>query len=809
MTNSILYFLSRFSVKLKVGFLILFLIAGIIFWNLSYISTNYSAYTTKVDNLRSLENIQEIEALLSSFQDERREALIFLYETQDPAAYSRAVETTRAKLSKTQELMQASRFEKKQKNIRKSLDNFPTMQNELLTHKLSGTEVIRYYTDGIIKHLIDIIAVMTKNNSSNSFVCYTDMINAVEYSALEADLIMAVMGEDVLNPDLFEVIMLQSGKAQSELDSFKRTAEPVAIKKLYACYRNGDFVEMNIQKENFRNHVFKSEGDPFDLASWNSATRIYIENLRQISVFEYKQHSLQLYEATERYLNRVYQDLVMLLIPIAIVGMIAYFIFMDINISLRTMLDFLSGRRSDKTKKDRLVLLKSPSELGQVYRQLFAFNTKINEQFKTIRQNYELDTLTSLPNRVKLLNVLEEALKDKKRFSLLYIDIYNFSLINDSFGQSVGDVYLKETAEILKGLVEKIVVNPVVKLRVYRVGSDEFVIVCGNKEYISRVIEALADTYLVRYNDIDMPLTFNFGLAHSSESSTRSSILTQAELAVKDAIANQQRYSVYTGDDSYKVKYQTNLEWVKRIKNAFEQNRFEAHFQPIVSTKDESCVKYEVLIRLREEEDSEIILPFEFLPVLQKMGLEKRLTKVIIDQSFELMERCGKDISINMTRDDLDEDMLWYLERSLQHHGVKASSISIELVETEELLQEQYIKIIQAMKSQGFKISIDDFGTGYSNFAYLTQIRPDFLKIDGSLIKNIDVNVESRNIVKGIVDLAHSLDIAVIAEFVSTLEIYVIIKELGIDYAQGYHFGKAESCDVITAQAKLRDDQKS
>jgi EAL domain-containing protein (putative c-di-GMP-specific phosphodiesterase class I) len=184
------------------------------------------------------------------------------------------------------------------------------------------------------------------------------------------------------------------------------------------------------------------------------------------------------------------------------------------------------------------------------------------------------------------------------------------------------------------------------------------------------------------------------------------------------------------------------------------------------------------------------------------MGLEKQLTKVIIDQSFELMHRCNKDISINMTRDDLDEDMVRYLETSLYLHEVKASSVSIELVETEELLQDQYIKIIQAIKALGCKISIDDFGTGYSNFAYLTQIRPDYLKIDGSLIKDIDVNVENRKIVKGIVDLARSLDIMLIAEYVSTPAIYDIIKELGIDYAQGFYFGKAESCDVIIQKGK-------
>ena len=778
------------------GFLILFLIAGIVFWNLSYIATNYHTYETKVSNLEAAEKVRQIEVLINAFQDERRAALDYLYVTKDLEAYNKATAHSQEQLTMIDGLIQSCRYSKKRKVIRESIAHFPEVREALIKREINGIEVIRYYTDGVIKHLVDIVAGITKENRTDGFAAYFNLINAVEYSALETDLTIAVVGEGLSLEEFYDVILMQSGKAQSELDSFKRIATQEALYKLYATYRNADFVEMNIQKENFRNLVFKIESDPFDIKAWSHATVQNVKNLRSVTDYEFEQLSHYLSAEKERYLSSVYQDLIKLILPIMVVAFIAYFIFIDINMSLRTMLDFLSGRRSYETKKDRLLLLKSPSELGQVYRKLFAFNTKINKQFKIIRQNYETDALTDLPNRAKLLSVLEEALKEKLKLSLIYIDIYNFSLINDSFGQSVGDIYLQETAKVLQGLIDKIAKDPLMKLQVYRMGSDEFVIVCGNDDYINQVVESLANTYLVRYNDIDMPLTFNFGVANSNAKSTRSSLLTQAELAVKDAISNQQRYSVFTGDDSYKVKYQTNLEWVKRIKHAFDNNSFEAHFQPIVSTKDESCAKFEVLIRLSED-GNDVIAPFEFLPVLQKMGLEKRLTKVIIDQSFELMHRCDKDISINMTRDDLDDEMFTYLEDSLKSHGIKASSVSIELVETEELLQEQYITIIQKIKALGCKISIDDFGTGYSNFAYLTEIRPDFLKIDGSLIKKIADDDESRHIVKGIVDLARSLDITLIAEFVSTAEIYAIIQELGIEYAQGFYFGKAQSCEVI------------
>jgi len=801
MNRPILYFLSHFSVKVKVAFIILFLIGGIIFWNLSYISTNYNLYTSKVESLKAMEKVRSLEQFITALQDERRAALEYLYVTHDKEMFASTVFKTKEKYAHLEGLLKACHYSKKRQVIRGNIEHYPEVRQDILDGKLNGIEVIRFYTDGVVKHLIDIISSLVQRNSTDGFVAYFDMVSAVEYSALEADLTLAVMGSGASLEEFYEVIIFQSGKAQNEFDSFSRIASKEALKKLYASYRSSDFVDINIQKENFRNHVFKVEGEPFELDVWSSATQIYLGRLRGLSDFEFEQLSLELNDETQTYLYQVYKDFGMLVIPIAFVTLIAYLIFIDINIALRTMLDFLSGRRSKTTKQDRLLLMKSPSELGQVYRKLFAFNIKINKQFKIIRQNYEADALTALPNRVKLLTMLDETLKMDRQLTLIYIDIYNFSLINDSFGQTVGDIYLQETAKVLESMIKEIAVDPKVKLQVYRMGADEFVMVCANPTYVKALIEALTHTYLVRYNDIDMPLTFNFGLAYSNESSTRSSLLTQAELAVKDAVINQQRYSVYTGDDSYKVRYQTNLEWVKRIKSAFENNRFEAHFQPIVLTEDESCSKFEVLIRLREE-DNEVISPFEFLPVLQKMGLEKRLTKVIIDQSFELMKHCKKDISINMTRDDLDEEMLTYLSDSLLQHNVDATSVSIELVETEELLQEQYTKIIQKIKALGCKISIDDFGTGYSNFAYLTEIRPDFLKIDGSLIKNIDTNEESRSIVKGIVDLARSLNITLIAEFVSTPEIYAIIKELGIDYAQGYHFGKAESCDFIIEKGK-------
>ena len=127
-----------------------------------------------------------------------------------------------------------------------------------------------------------------------------------------------------------------------------------------------------------------------------------------------------------------------------------------------------------------------------------------------------------------------------------------------------------------------------------------------------------------------------------------------------------------------------------------------------------------------------------------------------------------------------------------------AERIIFEFLESEEIeFNARVLDFTAKVKKMGARIAIDDFGSGYSNYAYLIKLGVDILKIDASLIKDIDTNVQNRSIVKGIVDLAHSLDIKLIAEFVSTPQIYAIIQELGIEYAQGFYFGKAESCDVI------------
>ncbi|MDF1882197.1 EAL domain-containing protein [Sulfurimonas sp. MAG313] len=229
------------------------------------------------------------------------------------------------------------------------------------------------------------------------------------------------------------------------------------------------------------------------------------------------------------------------------------------------------------------------------------------------------------------------------------------------------------------------------------------------------------------------------------------------------------------------------------------------HFQAIACVETKKILKYEVLIRMYDEKKEMMVSPAEFLSVLQNSGHEKELTKLVISQSFQAYEVCQIDLSINMTKDDLDEDMLDYLITKAHSHNIKPSSIVIELVESEELLNDNYITIIQGIKKAGFKIAIDDFGTGYSNFAYLTQIKPHFIKIDGSLIQGIDTSIQDRQVVEGIYSFASNLGIEVVAEFVSSDALYEIVKDIGIEYVQGYYIGHVMSCEEIVEIRNKRE----
>ena len=807
MIHLILYFLSRFSVKIKVAFLILFLVSGVLFWNFSFLNDSYKQHVHTQKTLFAFETAQRLNTILFSLQKERAYSIAVATHGHIQSDLELVRLETDARMLKFNscrhnlEELPSKKIKAKIVILTNEIAKMKTMRLDIDKGMIEGDEIVRYYTDSLIKHFIDLVALMTAHIESNDFNAYFNLISAIEYTALQQSLIQVAVGrEEEFDQLWYDLIITQDAKSQTYLDHFKTFANADVINAYYKLYSTSSFIHLNQMLEELKSQV-GNKVTGIDIALWLKYHDTYMENIKKVEVLNSSVVKTKIDEVLKEDSERFNRNIILLVLPLIFVLLIAWFIFADIRQSLHTLLEFLKDKDEVK-RRDQVLLLQSKSELGTVYRTLFDFNKKIKEQIQVIEYTYETDQLTKIPNRNKLLKEMEVMQEAGHCFSVIYIDIHNFSHINDSFGQRIGDLYLQETAQILKEIAGSISSDAHLKTNVFRMGSDEFVLICSNAAYINLLIAKLKEVYIIEHDDIDMPLSFTFGIANSDTQHSQASLLSRAEIASRYAIRTHKRFAYYDEDALLEKRHKANLEWVKKIASAFAEGLFSVHFQPIAEAISGKTVKYEVLIRMYDKEQALLISPAKFLGVLQNSGHEKDLTRLIIDQSFKSYEKCQIDLSINMTRDDLDNDMIDYLIAQAKKYKIPPASIVIELVESEELLKENYISIIHEIRHAGFKIAIDDFGTGYSNFSYLTQIKPDYIKIDGSLIERVGKNLTERQVVEGIYNFAHNLGIEVIAEYVSDDEIYTIIKDIGIEYVQGYFIGNVMSCEEVI---KLRE----
>lgn len=242
-------------------------------------------------------------------------------------------------------------------------------------------------------------------------------------------------------------------------------------------------------------------------------------------------------------------------------------------------------------------------------------------------------------------------------------------------------------------------------------------------------------------------------------------------------------------------EYEQNLKWGKKIKDAIKDDRIVPLFQPIVNTQTQEVIKYESLIRLKDE-SGELISPIHFLDLAKKNKLYPQLTMIMVRKTFEKFSKIDKKISINLSVDDiLNKEVYDCIMTHLKISNF-GQRVVFELIESEGIENfDEVLNFIEEVKTYGCQISIDDFGTGYSNFEYLMKLKVDYIKIDASMIKNIDVNKDSQMVTETILDFANKMGIETIAEFIHSKNVYEKVKELGIHYAQGYYFGEPMSLD--------------
>ncbi len=401
------------------------------------------------------------------------------------------------------------------------------------------------------------------------------------------------------------------------------------------------------------------------------------------------------------------------------------------------------------------------------------------------------DKLTNLPNRNKLKKDLDENHIDL----MALLDVDEFSTINDLFGEKIGDTILFELANKLKHFFNE---DDYV---VYRIEADKFTIVSKKNNQDVNEFYNLCKTFadkiekeslLIDEDEIDINITIGIAQGDGARA------FKYSQRVINYARTKLQRIMIY--NESFKIQqsFEENIKWVKQLKIGFRENLFQAYFQPIVDTKTKEIHKYEALIRYITKEGVEIA-PFHFINVAKKTKLYPNIIKIVIQDAFKLIKNKNKRVSVNISFDDIaNEETTAFIYEILEKNKDFTEFLEFEILESEEISDfNEVAKFIAEIKKFNCIVGVDDFGAGYSNFNLLTLLDIDFVKIDGSLIERINSSKDLEIIVNTIANFSKEFKVKTVAEYVSDEDIYNKIKELNIDYCQGYYFDKPLSYDSI------------
>ncbi|QKF78728.1 EAL domain-containing protein [Arcobacter defluvii] len=422
----------------------------------------------------------------------------------------------------------------------------------------------------------------------------------------------------------------------------------------------------------------------------------------------------------------------------------------------------------------------------------------VREKEEIINSLY-LEPITKLQNRSSLIKNINES-KDSLN-SLIIIDIDNFGRYIKMYGYEVGDKILRDISSKLEEFIK---LNKRQNLHLFKLDSDKFAILLKSSIKIkeqdlaklsNELLSFLESSTFLIDETINLDLSFTFGGAYFEQFD----ILTEALIAKDVAQDRKLNYIDFSNVTDSREAFQKNIELEKKIKNAFLNDEIITYFQAIVD-KDKNIIKYEALARIYDSFEKKVLTPYSFLNNIQHSKNYTKFTKIIIKKAMEGESLLHKEISINLSYEDIiNPEIIDYLEKILKEHK---SVITIELLESEGLIDmEKTIKFCTLMKSYGARIAIDDFGSGYSNYEYFLSLPIDKIKLDGSLVKKVG---EYRGfiLIESIITFCKKCDIKVVAEFVEDEKTFNILKNLGVDYFQGYYFSEAKSLDELLKEKK-------
>jgi diguanylate cyclase (GGDEF)-like protein/PAS domain S-box-containing protein len=412
----------------------------------------------------------------------------------------------------------------------------------------------------------------------------------------------------------------------------------------------------------------------------------------------------------------------------------------------------------------------------------------------------EHDSLTGLINRRRFQKELERAISFSQRYqqqgAILFIDLDQFKYVNDTYGHQYGDEYLLDVSRRLSQVLRRTDI-------LGRLGGDEFGVViprCSFEEAHTvgmALLGALAQGNLEHGGKV-VPVSASIGIAlFPSQSAVPSDLLAKADAAMYTAKRKGRgQVHVFSEDDIELGNMQAKIHWEERIRWALKEDRFELYYQPVVEAATGLITHYEVLLRMRAE-DGEMIAPGAFIDTAERFGLIREIDRWVVDEAIKTQAKSIKEhkpvsLAINLSgRHFGNVDMLEFIQQAIRTYGADPQSLMFEVTETEAVENlSKAREFIDALRDIGCKFALDDFGIGFSSFHYLRNLPVDYIKIDGSFVRNLHIDSDDRLFVKAIVDLAKGLKISCIAEFVENRHIIQILTELGVELGQGYFIAK-------------------
>lgn len=421
------------------------------------------------------------------------------------------------------------------------------------------------------------------------------------------------------------------------------------------------------------------------------------------------------------------------------------------------------------------------------------------------------DPLTGLHNRREFNDILERHLSRVRRYgnygAVLWMDLDGFKEINDGLGHKVGDELLSSLAHRMKATIRESDV-------LARLGGDEFAVLYPNVDgsqaqmAAGRLLQAIRKHTAVVQGQ-SLRVTGSMGVVLFPDHGTSASeLMMKADVAMYGAKgAGRNRIVVYSPDEERVESPETRVDWLRVIREALENDEFVLYAQPILDLKTNRTIRHEILLRLRDR-SGKIIPPGAFLDVAEQFGLSGDIDRWVLSKVMTVLNdgSLGDEMSfaVNLSPRSLtDPELLSMISEKEDVAIIGPVRLVLEITESAAIYNIHVAKdFLRTLRGHGYEFALDDFGMGFSSFYQLKNLDVDYLKIDGSFIRNLSHDPVDKQLVIAMVQLAQSLGKNTIAEFVEDEETLDMLRAIGIDCAQGFHIGRPRPLDEILAECR-------